>query len=181
MKYWKNKKLPESMKRKISNTLKGRKLSEDHRKNISRSLKGRKITWSNKITQTKKKNGTNKCYNTGRTHFKKGRKAWNKGKRMQKIGRKRLSAGYREIYLPKHHLASKLGYVAEHRLIMERYIKRPLKSEEVVHHINGKRADNRINNLMLFKNQSEHQKFRHYHTVGTIICSHCKHRIKLGG
>lgn len=49
-------------------------------------------------------------------------------------------------------------YVLEHRLIVERFIKRKLTSEEVVHHIGSKRNNN-IENLWLFKNQKEHSKW----------------------
>ena len=40
-----------------------------------------------------------------------------------------------------------------HRLIMEMYLDRPLEPDEVVHHINGIRTDNRLANLEIMSKQ----------------------------
>ena len=65
-----------------------------------------------------------------------------------KGGRKIDGYGYVHILKPNHPNAIK-GYVREHRLVMEKKIKRYLKKNEVVHHINGIKDDNRIKNLKL--------------------------------
>jgi len=50
-------------------------------------------------------------------------------------------------------------YILQHRAVMSEYLGRPLTPEEVVHHINGKKDDNRLVNLMLFKNTGEHSLY----------------------
>lgn len=47
--------------------------------------------------------------------------------------------------------------IAEHRLVMSIHLRRPLKRTESVHHINGQKADNRIENLVI-TTTSEHVK-----------------------
>jgi len=61
-----------------------------------------------------------------------------------------------DFYLP---MARKDGYIMEHRLVMAQHLRRLLKRTEVVHHINHDPSDNRIENLMLFKNNYQHKKY----------------------
>lgn len=61
------------------------------------------------------------------------------------------SSGYALTYDPKHPNAKKSGRILEHRRVMSQKIGRPLQSGENVHHINGNRSDNRIENLELWK------------------------------
>lgn len=57
--------------------------------------------------------------------------------------------GYRYVYIPNHPKANKHGYVSESRVVAESKIQRPLKDTEIVHHINGKRCDNKPDNLFV--------------------------------
>ena len=61
------------------------------------------------------------------------------------LGRK----GYRYIYKPLHPNAPKNGQILEHILIMSAFLNRPLTKGETIHHKNGIRHDNRIENLEL--------------------------------
>ena len=77
---------------------------------------------------------------------------------------KKIGNGYIEVYAPLHPHARVDGYVMLHTLIMERYIGRYLKDDEVVHHVNHCRDDNRIENLILMnkhEHMSMHMKERH--------------------
>ena len=72
--------------------------------------------------------------------------------------------GYISIYRPDHPCSNSEGYVMEHHLVMEEHIGRLIQSEEVVHHKNGNRRDNRIENLQLMtfkEHASLHMTERH--------------------
>jgi hypothetical protein len=80
---------------------------------------------------------------------------WKGGKRID-------TSGYVYLWMPHHHsIANSVKrYVPEHRIVMEKHLKRELLKREVVHHINGNKLDNRIENLIVLS-QSEHIKRHH--------------------
>lgn len=58
--------------------------------------------------------------------------------------------GYRSLYKPNHPNSAKHGYIYEHVYVMSEHIGRPLEAHENVHHKNGDRADNHLENLELW-------------------------------
>jgi len=51
--------------------------------------------------------------------------------------------------------------IYEHRYVMEKYLKRKLKKSEHIHHINGIKIDNRIENLKIIT-AKEHPKLHNF-------------------
>lgn len=73
------------------------------------------------------------------------------------VGGKVKNMGYIYVYYPDHKNCNGSGYVAEHRLVVEKHIGRYLTNDEIVHHINENKSDNRIENLQVMTT-SEHIK-----------------------
>ena len=69
----------------------------------------------------------------------------------------KINNGYVLVYSPNHPSCDEGKYVYQHRLVMEQHLGRCLTTQEVVHHINEKRDDNRLCNLQL-TSQSKHAK-----------------------
>lgn len=101
-------------------------------------------------------------YKAGHNHW--GENHWNwKGARLF-ADRK----GYANI-----HVYDKLGkrhHIKVHRLVMERHLGRPLLRSEDVHHINGIKTDNRIENLEIVS---------HVNHYGEVYCPHCLTKFKI--
>jgi hypothetical protein len=85
---------------------------------------------------------------------------WNKGEKMPhgkdspsfKGGRNKTVNGYIRVLVP-----GTGSYQLEHRAIMEEFLGRKLKSTEQVHHKNGDKTDNRLENLEII-NIREHSR-----------------------
>ncbi len=79
-------------------------------------------------------------------------------------GRAKHPTGYILVRLTPEHplycMADKHRLVSEHRLKMAQHIGRPLESHEVVHHKNGIKDDNRIENLELLTKRLHHTAFK---------------------
>jgi hypothetical protein len=79
--------------------------------------------------------------------------------------------GYVEIWKPDHPMAQKSGYLMEHRFLMAEHLGRMLEPGEVVHHKNGKLADNRLENLEVMS-KSDHDR-KPKPPVKPFPCPHC--------
>lgn len=69
---------------------------------------------------------------------------------------KQHASGYVQVYVPDHPHATADGYVFLHTVVMERAIGRYLDRDEVVHHINHIKNDNRLENLALMNRHEHH-------------------------
>lgn len=77
------------------------------------------------------------------------------------------SRGYIYLYVPYHPSVQGKSrkYIGEHRLVMEKVLGRLLRPDEMVHHKNGIKWDNRPENLVVVAPTS------HY---GEVVCPHCQ-------
>ena len=152
---------------------KGSKLSEETKRKIGIASKRaiRTAEWKENIRAAKLGHTHSEETKKKISESKKGSAPWNKGKKFPQIsgsknnkwngGKRGHSAGYILLLVKNHPFCNKSGYVYEHRIIMEKHIERFLDPKERVHHVNGIKNDNRIDNLILFSCDSDHQKYHH--------------------
>ena len=119
----------------------GRKVPQEHIEKLRRIHTGKYVSEETrrKLSESRK-----------RGHFRSPN--WKGGKRTGRTDE------YIQVYKPDHPNATKEGYMMEHRLVMEQMIGRYLTKDEVVHHKNKKRFDNRPDNLQLMTFK-EHMAF----------------------
>jgi hypothetical protein len=116
--------------------------SQETKDKLRKMMTGRKNSHSTRIKISKNHANVKgeKC------HF------WKGGRHIDKHG-------YVLVYKPHHPFCNNNKCVREHRLVMEKHIGRYLKPQEVVHHKNGIKGDNRIDNLQLFSSNGLHTAF----------------------
>ena len=124
----------------------GKKRSKEDREKMSKAHKGKHLSEKTKRKMSKRMKNNSYAFTTGRIKTK---------------------CGYILILKHSHPFCNISGYVFEHRLVMEKHLERYLTKKEVVHHKGIKyplgcvenKQDNRIENLKLFPNRSEHQAY----------------------
>lgn len=141
------------------------KPTEEHKRSLSRS---KKEWWDSvkkdpaRLAKVKERMSRNNAKNLlgkkGKDH-----PGWKGGKYTDSRD------GYVLIRDTQHPAARSDGYVLEHRLVMEKVLGRYLIPDEDVNHLNGKKDDNRIENLRLVRH------FAHYEEMSCPKCSFVFH------
>lgn len=94
-----------------------------------------------------------------------GHPKWRGGRYIDRLGYGLILLQPDDPFFPMAHYD---GYVLEHRLIVAKSLGRCLLKQEQVHHKNGIRDDNRLENLDLMPSLSKHTSF--------MACTNCSLR-----
>jgi len=96
------------------------------------------------------------CATKFRRNYKgKNNPSWKGGRREDGKGYIYISVDSTDFFAP---MRDRHGCVFEHRLVMAKHLGRCLTPEEIIHHINGVKDDNRIGNLELINDNGKHIK-----------------------
>lgn len=85
-----------------------------------------------------------------------------------------LCGGYLKVKVKEHPAQDKRGYVLFHRLVMEDKLNRYLLEDEYIHHKDGNKLNNDIENLELmysYEHAKEHCNSRERNNFGQFICT----------
>ena len=90
-----------------------------------------------------------------------------------KGGKRRTSKGYVQVLQPENHRADTNGYVMEHIYVWEQKTGLPVPDNCVIHHLNGVKDDNRIENLCMME-RGAHTIMHH---TGTHLSEEARKKI----
>lgn len=97
-----------------------------------------------------------------------------KSKNGKKIKGYYLCGGYLKVKVKEHPAQDKRGYVLFHRLVMEHKLNRYLLEDEYIHHKDGNKLNNNIENLELmygYEHAKEHNNTRERNKFGQFVCN----------
>ena len=146
------------------NTAWNKGLTKEQSPSLARQAKWKSDWWA-KLKLESPEEYARLCEATG------GKSRGKPGLKMEKSGRwkggRRVCKrdGYVFLHRPDHPDARKDGDILEHRLVMEQVLGRRLYKDEDVNHVNGKKDDNRPENLKLV---------RHYAHYEEMSCPRCE-------
>lgn len=98
--------------------------------------------------------------------------------RRRPVGAKTVTAnGYVVVKIADHDPLTAMahkGWIAEHRLVMARSLGRPLRADELVHHVNNDPSDNRLANLELWTSDGAKAGHPNGRRAADPHCSTCR-------
>ena len=95
---------------------------------------------------------------------------------MWKIEKLISKGDYIYALVPNHPNATKNGYVLYHRIVVENHIGRLLTSDEIVHHKDGNKRNNNIDNLEIttISNHAKYHMLERGRIYAKIKCPNCE-------
>ena len=145
-------KLTPEQRARCSEAQKGKTLSPEHRANIASARMGHVVT-----PKTREKLRVANLGNTASETTRATMRAARQGSENPCWrGGETLSKGYVQVLSPGHPAVTSNGYVRRNRLVMETHIGRFLLPTEIVHHRDGNKENDAIENLQLFDSNSAH-------------------------